>query len=483
MGIPGGRIELPIRSLTVVALLWAAIAPANSQTPGNQPPAPFAAGQVIDSVACAGDPTETYALYLPSTYTPAKRWPIIYAFDPLARGRVPVKLYKDAAEKYGYIVAGSNNSRNFSMAESSKGANAMWLDTHARLSLDERQTYTTGFSGGARVAGLVALRCAECRIAGVIAHGAGYPDTGQPWQKDAFLYFLAVGDQDFNWPEVINIRRQREEMGSPYRVRVFPGEHQWAPPAVIEDAVEWIHLKAMQAGIRPRDTAFIDGFFRRMQAEASDAGKRGDAIAELSAYRALVSDFAGLKDVSEYERKLVALKGSSELKKARKKEEDTIAEQQSLSADISAKLDGLPEAGTDQRVERRQAVLDGMTQLKSQAEHSKSEDKRLVRLRAFNDLWARGIEAGQAEFEQKHFANAEYYFRLMAEISAAEPWPSLLLAETRTAMGNKKQAIKDIREAIRRGLKNPEVLEKDKNLEGLQSEAEFQKIVGELRAK
>jgi hypothetical protein len=71
----------------------------------------------------------------------------------------------------------------------------------------------------------------------------------------------------------------------------------------------------------------------------------------------------------------------------------------------------------------------------------------------------------------------------MAEISAAEPWPSLLLAETRTAMGNKKQAIKDIREAIRRGLKNPEVLEKDKNLEGLQSEAEFQKIVGELRAK
>jgi hypothetical protein len=32
-------------------------------------------------------------------------------------------------------------------------------------------------------------------------------------------------------------------------------------------------------------------------------------------------------------------------------------------------------------------------------------------------------------------------------------------------MGNRKQAIKDIREAIRRGLKSPQLLEQDPNLE------------------
>lgn len=471
------------RILAVLVVLWAGIAPASSQTPGNQPPAPLAAGQIIDSVACASDPTESYALYLPSTYTPAKRWPIIYAFDPGAHGRVPVRLYKDAAEKYGYIVAGSNNSQNFAMAEASKAANAMWQDTHARLSLDERQTYTTGFSGGARIAGLLALRCPQCKIAGVIAQGAGYPDTGQPWQKDTFLYFLAVGDQDFNWQEIVTIRREREDMDLPYRVRVFPGEHQWAPPAVIEDAVEWIHLKAMQAGTQPREAAFIDRFFNRMQMEASAAEKGGDAIAQLSAYRSLVADFTGLKDVGEYERKLEAVKKSGELKKARKKEADAIVEQQSLVAGMSAGLSGLAEASPDQKVESRRTLLDGMTQLKRQAEHAKREDQRMVRLRAYNDLWAQGIEAGQAEFARKHFANAEYYFRLMADVSPDEPWPALLLAETQTAMGNTKQAIKDIREAVRRGLKNADYLEQDRNLQALSSEAEFQQIIAELRAK
>ena len=51
-------------------------------------------------------------LYLPPGYSESKRWPIVYAFDPGARGNVPVERYQAAAAKYGYIVAGSNNSRN-----------------------------------------------------------------------------------------------------------------------------------------------------------------------------------------------------------------------------------------------------------------------------------------------------------------------------------------------------------------------------------
>src|SRR5271170_7230519 len=165
-------------------------------------PARLVPGIVLPQVPCSADSTQSYALYLPSTYTLQKRWPIIYAFDPLARGKVPVNLYKDVAEKYGYIIAGSNNSRNFSASDSSKGATAIWQDTHLRLSVDERRTYTTGFSGGARMAGQIALGCPQCQIAGVIAHGAGYPSNRKPSDTDRIPYFLAVGDRDFNWPEI-----------------------------------------------------------------------------------------------------------------------------------------------------------------------------------------------------------------------------------------------------------------------------------------
>ena len=114
---------------------------------------------------------------------------------------------------------------------------AIWDDTHLRLALDPRRTYTTGFSGGARMAGMIALRCSQCRITGVIAHGAGYPLGEKPVQKNSPLYFLAVGDEDFNWSEVTQVGRDREQSGPPYRVEVFHGPHQWAPPSVFEDAV------------------------------------------------------------------------------------------------------------------------------------------------------------------------------------------------------------------------------------------------------
>src|SRR5205085_3166364 len=69
-------------------------------------------GTVIERVSCRADAGQSYALFLPSRYTPQQHWPIIYCFDPGARGRVPVERFKEAAEKYGVIVAGSNNSRD-----------------------------------------------------------------------------------------------------------------------------------------------------------------------------------------------------------------------------------------------------------------------------------------------------------------------------------------------------------------------------------
>ena len=72
-------------------------------------------GQIIDEVKCQADASQTYALYLPSGYSPDRKWSVILAFDARGRGRVPVVQFQAAAEKYGYIVAGSNNSRNGSI--------------------------------------------------------------------------------------------------------------------------------------------------------------------------------------------------------------------------------------------------------------------------------------------------------------------------------------------------------------------------------
>jgi dienelactone hydrolase len=236
-------IKLAHRSVLLLVSISCLHAAAQTQKAGDLP-VPGQIGMVI----CGSDATQSYVLYLPPAYTPGKRWPIIYLFDPAGRGRRPVELYKEISERYGFILAGSSNSRNFS-SDQSKAVNAIWEDTHVRLILDEHRSYASGFSGGARVAGAMAMS-SRGQIAGVIAHGAGYPSS-KAGSKDDLPYFFAVGNEDFNWPEVVNIRREREAQGSPYRVRVYPGKHQWAPAAVMEEGCT-VHERKSDAGGQSR---------------------------------------------------------------------------------------------------------------------------------------------------------------------------------------------------------------------------------------
>ena len=98
--------------------------------PGTMP----APGVVHASVTVAADPSNSYALYLPAAYSPAKRWPLLLVFDPFARGEVSVKLFHEAAEKYSFIVVGSNNSRNFQ--DPSAAIRLLWEDVKARYAID-----------------------------------------------------------------------------------------------------------------------------------------------------------------------------------------------------------------------------------------------------------------------------------------------------------------------------------------------------------
>jgi hypothetical protein len=280
----------------------------------------------------------------------------------------------------------------------------------------------------------------------------------------------------------VTVGHERERDGLPCRVRVYSGSHQWATASVMEDAVQWLQLKAMQAGDLPRDNAFIDRQFQKLQTEADDAEAAHDALAQLAAYRSMASDFAGLRDVNAASAKLAALKQSAAAKAALKNEQGQISDQLRIEREISPKLRTYESGDVPDPNALRVEILQAMNGLKDQAAHSKHEAERLVLQRAFQDMMVEGMENGQQEFEAKHFDKAESCFDLMRQISD-DPWPTLLLAETRAAMGNKKQAMKDLREAVRRGLKDAEVLESDKQLQVLNTEPDFQKLLTELKGK
>ena len=93
-------------------------------------------GTIIDRVPCVDNPAQTYALYLPSAYSPERTWSLLLAFHPAARGHLMAEKYQAAAEQYGYIIAASNNSRNGPYAVSTTTGDPSAANKGAKPALD-----------------------------------------------------------------------------------------------------------------------------------------------------------------------------------------------------------------------------------------------------------------------------------------------------------------------------------------------------------
>jgi len=128
--------KIPALVATSFALLLACH-PSFSQTKD------LPAGKVIERVVCLKDASQSYALYLPPDYAPDRRWPVVYAFDPGARGLRPVERFKDAAEKYGYIVKYDAIAKDFrglrDASEFAKRADELRANREVKESLKQEQ--------------------------------------------------------------------------------------------------------------------------------------------------------------------------------------------------------------------------------------------------------------------------------------------------------------------------------------------------------
>jgi len=268
-------------------------------------------GQVIQNLPCEADASLGYALYLPSTYSAERKWPLLMGFHYNGLGPDVAQTYRVAAERYGYIVAASNNSRNGNWAASAKVAQAMANDLSERFSVDPTRIYTTGLSGGARLA--INIGLTNTAIAGVIASSAGFPDS-QPRTSLRFPLFATVGSLDFAYIEMRTLDRT---LKTPHRLAVFEGGHDLPPSDVAVQAIEFMELQAMASGLRARDEAFIDRLWDRRERLIAEAGDTPEGVRRL---QALAEDFRKLRDVKPVEERSAALAKRADVKTAIERE-------------------------------------------------------------------------------------------------------------------------------------------------------------------
>ncbi len=229
-------------------------------------------GRVIDAVPTTADPKQSYALYLPSNYKSDKVWPVLYCLDPGARGRVPVERFAKAAEAEGFIVAGSNNSRNGPMGPVQVAINAMVNDTGARFAVDPNRSYAAGHSGGSRVA---LAWGQQAHLAGVVACGAAFGQ--QVPSAIHFKLFAAAGIDDFNYDELYELSASVARTPAHQRFEEFAGGHEWLPEAQALDALRFFNGKlpdqpAPVSKDQHKDAARLREMLARLDA-ASSKGK------------------------------------------------------------------------------------------------------------------------------------------------------------------------------------------------------------------
>lgn len=463
-------------------------APAAAQTPpptaGRQSSTAeeLPRGRVVETVATVKDPAQTYALYLPSNYTNAHRWPVLYCFDPLARGAVPVKLFSEAAERFGWVVVGSNNSRNGPVNDSVKAAYAMFEDTQARIPVDARRLYATGFSGGARQSILIDQLCRRC-LTGVIAVGAGYPPDRRPTAPVTFALFGAAGTDDFNFPEMKTLDATLARLGATHRFESFDGGHAWLPTELAAAAIEWMELQAIKSGLRPKDEAFAAGVWERRLAAAHRLEEESKPYAAYSAYETLAADFRGLRDTAEADGRAATLGASKEVKGALKDEAEQLERQQRLVAQLF-ELAEMRRGEFEVRVKAAadfRALVEGL-RVKAKVEDDSGE--RRVARRTLNQVMAQFYEtAANLRWQRARPPEIVAALEIASEVAPRNPQIFYELAVAHAANSDRKKSFAALRKAFELGFKDAAALEREPALEALRGEAEYKRLVEGARIK
>jgi dienelactone hydrolase len=388
-----------------------------------------------------------------------------------------VKLFHEAAEKYGFILVGSNNSRNFE--DPSAAIRLLWADMKEHYAVDPRRVYTAGLSGGARVAASVALACKDC-IAGVIANSAGLPTGAKPPEPGVTDWFLAAGTTDFNYTEQLHLKEALAERNVDSRFVVFDGPHNWMPKEFADRALAWFQLRAMVKGLVPIDKEFVTQQFESRIAEAQAEQKSGDVLAATRAYREIAQDFSKVRDVKEQESLAKTLAASEETRKAKKAEQEALKLEDKTARKIGETVAGLAQ-GQDVRGQYMIALNSVVNEANEEQRKLSNPAMKQAIARAVASAFAFAIENGQQLMLKKNYIPACTMFQAGEVIQPESAWASYLVATAQAELGQKKQAIEELKKATEKGMTSAKALD-DAAFDRIRNEAEFKELSAKLAA-
>jgi predicted esterase len=350
-------------------------------------------GVVIDTVHASSDTTQTYALYLPAAYDRARRWPVLFLMDPRGRAQVPMRLFRAAAERYGYIVMSSYQTQSDGPVEpNDRAINAMLNDAQSRFSVDIHRFYFAGFSGTGRLAWNYGYSIPD-NVAGLIEVGAGLPtpqlllERNVARQTTPFAVFLGVGTTDFNYEEVRALDAKLEAYGIRHHLEFFDGPHSWPPESICADALTWLQLQAMRDGRLAVNKEWIDTAYLTT-VSAIDSTARVDPYNAYLLYQQAAADFANLHDTKKVADAAARLGQSDAVKRSARRSSELAAESQSALEREDSFFNDFSRSGKPLALDRIRSTLK-LDELRDRAHSSSDPLGALAAKRELSSIFVR----------------------------------------------------------------------------------------------
>ncbi len=258
---------------------------------------------IMERVTAPGDSSRSSAVLQPAGYSADRRWPVLFVFDPRGRAKLGLERFADAADRLGYVVVSSYDSRSDSSKDVNVQAiNAMLATALNRFAIDTTRMYLAGFSGTARQIWDFAAEL-PANIAGVIGFGAGLPALSAGFTsafegRESFAYFGGAGEDDFNFVETKGFADKLKGTMA-VRFAEYAGPHGWAPASISGAALEWMQSRAMLSGRIPVDSAFVTGRIAAELDSARTLERRGQLAKAAIAFQRIADDYPGWAQTRE----------------------------------------------------------------------------------------------------------------------------------------------------------------------------------------
>lgn len=417
---------------------------------------PLKAGEVISSVAVEPDPSQSYSLYLPKNYSDTGKFPVILFFDPHGSGSYPLEKYKLLAERFGYILIGSNNSKNgMQFDQTNDIANKLMNEAATRYSTDKKRISFAGFSGGAKAALVAAAN--HPQLLSVIYCGAAIAFDTMLQLPPALGY---AGERDMNYSEVMASGSSLAEKKIEHFVIEWNGKHEWPDTLSFEDAFYWNSFIAMRNKSIVPSNELIHQFLQRKMTLLI---KSQSVLDQCNLYSQVITFLDGLTDVKGYRQKMAVLMKTDSFKKEFLKKQDLLQTENDMKKNYLQCFEIKDEGWWKDEITRMRNV--------------KAGEQEVMYKRLLGYLSLASYSYSNNAIKQNNFSAAQQFLSIYKLADPENSEQPFLAACLYARKGDSKKAIAFLREAIQMGLKDKAKIENEESFDTLKADPEFNELI------